>query len=85
VQIKYWSHIPDEILLSRKEMEMIEMEANEFPMTCWFVFLLRDAELLTSQEVEEILGFSLPADMSRIHRARFLLRDKLSGYLDEWR
>jgi len=85
VQIKYGSHIPDEILLSRKEMEMIEMAVNEFPMTHRFVFLLRDVELLTYHEVAEILGFSLPADMSRIHRARFLLRDKLSGYLDEWR
>lgn len=61
------------------------MAVNEFPMAYRFVFLLRDVELLTYHEVAEILGFSLPADMSKIHGARLLLRDKLSGYFNEWR
>ena len=85
IRIKDWSDIPDEILLSREELEIIERAVNEFPVAYRLVFLLRDVEFLTNHEVADILGLSPPADKSRIHRARLLLRDKLSGYFHEWK
>jgi hypothetical protein len=36
-------------------------------------------------EVSEVLGFSIPAVKSRLHRARLFLRDRLSDYFYEWR
>jgi RNA polymerase sigma-70 factor (ECF subfamily) len=85
VQLKDWSDIPEEVLLSREGMEIIESAVNELPVAYRVVFLLRDVEELTNHEVAEIFGLSVPAVKSRIHRARLFLRDKLSDYFHEWR
>ncbi len=85
VQIKDWSYRPDEVLLSREGMEIIERAVNELPVAYRLVFHLRDVEGLTNPEVAEILGVSLMNVKSRIHRARLFLRDRLSDYFYEWR
>ena len=85
VQLKDWSDIPEEVLLSREGMEIIESAVHELPVAYRVVFLLRDVEELTNHEVAEIFGLSVPAVKSRIHRARLFLRDKLSDYFHEWR
>jgi RNA polymerase sigma-70 factor (ECF subfamily) len=72
---------PDEMLLSKEAMEMIETTVNELPEPYRIVFHLRDVEGLTNHEVAKILGLSLPNVKSRILRARLFLRDKLSGYV----
>ena len=85
MQLKDWSDIPEEVLLSREGMEIIESAVNELPVAYRVVFLLRDVEELTNHEVAEIFGLSVPAVKSRIHRARLFLRDELSDYFHEWR
>ncbi|HWP90598.1 MAG TPA: sigma-70 family RNA polymerase sigma factor [Thermodesulfobacteriota bacterium] len=66
-------------------MEIIENAISELPEYNRVVFLLRDVEGLTNEEVAKVLGISLPAVKSRIRRARLFLRDKLSDYFYEWR
>jgi RNA polymerase sigma-70 factor (ECF subfamily) len=66
-------------------METIERAVNQLPLPYKIVFHLRDVEGLTNQEVAKSLGLSLPAVKSRILRARFFLRDRLSDYFYEWR
>lgn len=83
VASKDWSDRPDELLLGREGMEMIENAVNELPPTYRVVFHLRDVEGLSNEEAAKILGLSLPAVKSRILRARFFLRDKLSDYFYE--
>jgi RNA polymerase sigma factor, sigma-70 family len=85
VQIKDWSDRPDEVILSREGIEIIERAVNELSVTYRVVFHLRDVEGLTNQEVAKVLGLSLTAVKARIHRARLFLRDKLSDYFYEWR
>ena len=80
IEIKDWTGRPDEVLLSKEVMEIIESVVNELPEPYRIVFHLRDVEGLTNQEVAKILGLSLPNAKSRIHRARLFLRDKLSDY-----
>jgi len=46
------------------------------------VFLLRDGEGLTAKEVAEVLGISVAAVKSRLHRARGELRTALRGASD---
>ena len=46
------------------------------------VFLLRDVEGLSSEEMAEVLGISVAAVKSRLHRARLVLRVKLGHYLE---
>jgi RNA polymerase sigma-70 factor (ECF subfamily) len=84
-QIKDWSDRPDEVLLSREGMEMIENAVNQLPVSYRTVFHLRDVEGLTNPDVAKVLGLSLTTVKSRIHRARLFLREKLSDYFYESR
>ncbi|MGH7799725.1 MAG: sigma-70 family RNA polymerase sigma factor [Thermodesulfobacteriota bacterium] len=80
IEEKDWSSRPDDILLSKEAMDLIEMTVNELPEPYRIVFHLRDVEGLTNHEVAKILGLSLPNVKSRILRARLFLRDKISDY-----
>ena len=84
IKIKDWSDRPDKVLLSKEAMEIIERAINELPEPYRVVFHLRDIEGFSNEEVSEILGLSVPALKSRLHRARLFLRDKLSDYFYEW-
>jgi RNA polymerase sigma-70 factor (ECF subfamily) len=85
VQLRDWSDRPDEVLLSREGIERIEEALSELPEHSRMVFHLRDVEGFSNKEVGEILGLSIPAIKSRVHRARLFLRDRLSDYFYEWR
>jgi RNA polymerase sigma-70 factor, ECF subfamily len=80
VETKDWGDRPDEVLQSKEAMEIIEKAVNELPVHHRVVFHLRDVEGFTSQEVAKVLGLSLTAVKTRIHRARLLLRNKLLDY-----
>jgi RNA polymerase sigma-70 factor (ECF subfamily) len=81
---KDWSERPDKALFSKEAMEMIEKAVKELPESYRVVFHLRDIEGLSNEEVSEILGLSVAAVKSRLHRGRLFLRDKLSDYFYEW-
>ena len=85
VEIKDWSDRPDEVLLSKEAMEVIERALNELPVHHRVVVHLRDMEGLTNPEVAEVLGLSIKCVATRVHRARLILRDKLSDYFYEWK
>ncbi len=85
VKAKDWSNRPDEALLSKEAIEIIEKAVNELPESYRVIFHLSDIEGLSNEETAEILGLSVPAVKSRLHRARLFLRDKLSDYFYEWR
>ena len=53
--------------------EAIQMLPEEYKP----VFILRDVDGLSSQEVGSLLGISIPAVKSRLHRSRMILREKL--------
>ena len=80
IKIKEWSDRPDKALLSKEAMEIIERAANELPEPYRVVFHLRDVEGFSNEEIVGVLGISVPAVKSRLHRARLYLRDKLSDY-----
>jgi RNA polymerase sigma-70 factor, ECF subfamily len=80
IEAKDWSDRPDEVLLSKEIVEMIESAMSELPELCRIAIHLRDVEGLTNYETAKVLGISVSAAKSRIHRARLFLRDKLSDY-----
>jgi RNA polymerase sigma-70 factor (ECF subfamily) len=45
-------------------------------------FVLHDMEGLPNPEIAELLGISLPAVKSRVHRSRLFLRQRLAEYFD---
>lgn len=79
---EFRSRVPgsDEALSIREWMERIERAVSELPPAYRAVFHLRDIEGLSNVEVAEILNLTLPNVKSRIHRARLVLRSKLSDY-----
>jgi len=83
VTLKDWSNIPEDLLIEREGMEILENAVNQLPEKYKIVIHLRDVEGLSNEEVGNILGLSLPAVKSRVLRARLLLRHKLSDYFYE--
>jgi RNA polymerase sigma-70 factor (ECF subfamily) len=70
---------------SRHELRgELEEAIERLPEEYRAIFLLRDVDGLSSQEVGEILNISVPAVKSRLHRSRLMLRKKLQKYYDEY-
>lgn len=70
----------DSITINNELRSIVESAITRLPDEYRAVFVLRDVDGLSNQEVSEILDISLPAIKSRLHRARIMLRRKLLGY-----
>jgi len=75
------SLLPEEAALSSDLMDAINRAAGSLSEPLRIVFLLRDVEGFSNEEVAEILGISVPAVKSRLHRARAAVRTELEHYL----
>lgn len=63
--------------------DLLEQAIQKLPDEYRPVFVLRDIDGLTSQEVGKILQISVPAVKSRLHRSRLMLRKRLAAYYRE--
>ena len=75
-----WSSNPSTRLLDDEARSEMNQAIDELPDIYRAVFVLRDVEGLPAAEVAEVLGLSVAAVKSRLHRARLYLRNRLSGY-----
>ncbi len=80
--VKDWSENPEEKTSSKQIMDYIKENLKELPESYKVVFLLRDMEGLSNNEVAEVLDISLTAVKSRLHRARLFMRERLSKYFE---
>ena len=62
---------------------MLEQAIAKLPEEYRAVFVLRDIDGLSNKEVGEVLGLSIPAVKSRLHRSRLMLRKKLKRFYDD--
>lgn len=62
----------------RERMKILEDLLAEMPEDYRVVFTMRDMDGLSNAEVAEVLGLSVPAVKSRLHRSRLYLRDRLA-------
>lgn len=85
VKSKEWSNNPYLILYRKEALEIIEKAIADLPEKYRVVLHLRDIEQLPQDEISSILGISVGAVKSRLHRARLFVRDKISDYFQEWR
>jgi RNA polymerase sigma-70 factor, ECF subfamily len=74
----------DLISMNRELKTALEEAIQRLPEQYRAVFILRDVNGLSNQEVSEILDLSIPAVKSRLHRSRLMLRRKLQGYWNEF-
>ncbi|HEY7725064.1 MAG TPA: sigma-70 family RNA polymerase sigma factor [Anaeromyxobacteraceae bacterium] len=77
-----WSKRADEQLADREIRKAVERAVQNLPEDYRIVFLLRDVEGLSSEAMAELLGMSVAAVKSRLHRARLALRESLSRFLE---
>lgn len=63
---------------------VLDRAISRLPEEYKMIFVLRDIDGLSNQEVGEILNLSVPAVKSRLHRSRLLLRKRLQRYYDDY-
>jgi RNA polymerase sigma-70 factor (ECF subfamily) len=88
-----WSQDPEAELLSREMRSLLDRAIATLPGDYRTVLLLRDVEGLSNEAVAEIVGDSVSAVKSRLHRARMALREDVTralgperqrGWLRSW-
>jgi RNA polymerase sigma-70 factor (ECF subfamily) len=74
---------PDRQAIDREARVLIERAVARLPEMYREAFVLANFECLPNAEISAILGLSLPAVKSRLHRARLLLRVALGPHLGD--
>lgn len=70
---------------SRHELRAaLEGAVGKLPEEYRTIFILRDVDGLSNQEVGEILDISVPAVKSRLHRSRLMLRRSLQDFYQDY-
>jgi RNA polymerase sigma-70 factor (ECF subfamily) len=75
-----WCLLPEQELVNAEARAEMERAIGELPAKLRAVFVLRELEELSTSETAEALGLSEQAVKTRLHRARLLLRERLTGY-----
>lgn len=70
---------------SRHELrDALDRAINRLPNEYRVIFVLRDVDGLSNQEVGDILNLTVPAVKSRLHRSRLMLRKRLQKFYDDY-
>ena len=78
-----WSKEVERKMLDKELGGVIRKFTEKLSEKYRVVFVLSDVEGLSNEETAQILGLTVPAVKSRLHRARLYLREQLSRYLQE--
>jgi len=76
-----WHPAVDQLLLNKELGGLLRTWIAELAPEYRTVFLLRDQEELDNEQVAQILGLSIAAVKSRLHRARMYLRERAKRYV----
>jgi RNA polymerase sigma-70 factor, ECF subfamily len=79
--ISDWSNRIEEPVLQTELRSVLTSAIEDLPTDYRTAFVMHDVEGLSNPEVAEMLGLSVPAVKSRVHRSRLFLRQRLSRYL----
>ena len=78
-----WSKRADDKILEDELGRAIQTATDALPEGYREVFLLKDVEGLSYEEISEMVGISIPAVKSRLHRARLALREAIDAFYKE--
>jgi RNA polymerase sigma-70 factor (ECF subfamily) len=79
-QVVDWTTDPSSQLMNEELSSVLNQHLNLMHPDNRIVFLLRDVQGLSTDDTANVLGLSVPAVKSRLHRARLFLRERLSDY-----
>jgi RNA polymerase sigma-70 factor (ECF subfamily) len=82
-EVADWSTDPRADLMTEELSSVLTQHINELNPDNRIVFVLRDIHGLSTDDTASVLGLSVPAVKSRLHRARLYLRERLSDYMVE--
>lgn len=74
----------DTLYISKQLNLSLERAIGKLPEQYRAVFVLRDVDGMSNEETSEILGLTVPAVKSRLHRSRLMLRKRLQGVYEEY-
>ena len=72
---------PESALGNKERLQLLQTAIDSLPQKYRLAFILKEAQELSYQETSDILKISLGTAKSRNHRAKLLLRKKLSAKL----
>jgi len=75
-----WDERPDEALDKKEIKEILGKAIDKLPPIYRGVFILKDIEGFSHEEISKMLDISIPAIKTRLLRARLFLRSQLSDY-----
>lgn len=78
-----WSRRPDEVFRRKETGRALADAIAAVPADHRLVLVLRDMEGLSAPEVSRIVGISVSAVKSRLHRARIEVRHRLTRHFSE--
>jgi RNA polymerase sigma-70 factor, ECF subfamily len=78
-----WSRRADDKILDDELGRAIREATDSLAEGYREVFLLKDVEGMSYEEISEMLGISVPAVKSRLHRARLALRQAIDDFYKE--
>lgn len=78
-----WSKRADDELMDKELGRAIDKAVETLPPDYRVVFLMKDVEGMSNEEIAEMLETSVPAVKSRLHRARLALRAQLGEFFKE--
>ncbi|HWV39152.1 MAG TPA: sigma-70 family RNA polymerase sigma factor [Vulgatibacter sp.] len=77
-----WGRRADQLALDSELRAKLVDAVEKLPETYRAVFMLRDWDGLSYEEIAETLETTVPAIKSRLHRARLALREDLAQYFE---
>jgi RNA polymerase sigma-70 factor (ECF subfamily) len=80
--LRRWNVTPDEPVLAAEQAQVIENAISTLPEPFRDVYILADVEGLPNAEIGDMLGLSVAAVKSRLHRARLRMRDALAPHFE---
>jgi RNA polymerase sigma-70 factor, ECF subfamily len=81
--VRPWAVEPQQQALNHETQQLIERAIAGLPEIYRDVYVLADVEGLPNAEIAEMLGLSLAAVKSRLHRGRLLMREALAPHFEE--
>ena len=78
-----WTAGPDKQVLDKEMAEIIEKAVARMPPLYRDVYVLADVEGLPNADIADMLGISVMAVKSRLHRARLWMREALAPHFEE--
>lgn len=72
-----WFRSAEKMLEDRQLATVLEEALARLPPAYRVVLLMRDVDGLTNEEIADVLGLSIPAVKSRLHRARLAVREEV--------